>query len=335
MSLSTVGDLSQHFQSLRRTTQVKDRLQELSQELASGQKSDLATALGGNVGQLLSLDREIALLGNYRQSATEIGHTLGMMQGALESLDVLRERQAATSMTISDASSLPFVDGAARATRETFEEMVTTLNRSVNGRSLFAGTQTDGAALATSTAMLDNMALAFGTAATTADVLAAIDQWFDDPAGGFSTMGYLGSTGGAATRPIGQTQNVDLVATAERDELKEVLRAAAVGAIANVMADELPDHVRSELIQESGLQLLGSATSLNVLRAHMGSQEAFVEDKMVEQDAQLASLGIMRNGMTSADPYETAVRLQEVQQQLEMQFAVTARLSNLSLVNYI
>lgn len=335
MSFTSIGDLSQHFQSLRQTTQVKDRLQVLSQELATGQKSDLASALGGNVGQLLSLDREIALLGDFKQSATQIGHTLGMMQNALETVDFLRERQAATSMTISDASSLPFVDGAAKATRETFEEMVTTLNRSVNGRSLFAGVQTDAPALADATAMLDDLALAVGPATTSDDILAAIDQWFDDPAGGFSSMGYLGSVDGAASRPVSQTQSVDLGATANRTELKDVLRATAIGAMANVMADEIPDDVRRELIQASGLQMVGSATSLNTLRAEVGSQEAFVAEKIVEQEAQLTSFGIMRNGMTTADPYETAVKLQEVQQQLEMQFAVTARLSGLSLVNYI
>ena len=58
-------------------------------------------------------------------------------------------------------------------------------------------------------------------------------------------------------------------------------------------------------------------------------------EKLAEQEAQLTSLGIIRNDMTVADPFETAVRLQEVQLQLETQFTITSRLSGLSLVNYI
>ena len=49
----------------------------------------------------------------------------------------------------------------------------------------------------------------------------------------------------------------------------------------------------------------------------------------------ISTLQVSRNDIRSADPYQTATALTEVQTQIETLFAVTARLSRLNLVDYL
>ncbi len=331
----SVGDLSQHFQSLRQNGITKDRLLTLTQELSTGQKSDMTAELKGDVGRLLSLDREIEMFDSFKQNTVEVAQVQAMMQNALETIDVLRERQSSISLPITVATSRPIVESAAKSSTSAFTEMVATLNRQLGDKSLFAGVQTDGAAFEDASLMMADIVGTIGPSPTTSDVIAAVDFWFDDPAGGFATMGYIGDTGAAAERRIGPTQSASYVVTGQSEGVKDVLHAIAYGAAADALAGTITTEQQTELLKKSGVDLLSAATTLNGTRSELGASEAFVAEKKTEYETQLTALRIMRNDMTTADPFETALRLQEVQQQLETQFAVTARLSGLSLANYI
>ena len=63
--------------------------------------------------------------------------------------------------------------------------------------------------------------------------------------------------------------------------------------------------------------------------------EARVEDAAARLSARGTALEIARNDMSAADPYETATKLQNVQLQLETHYTLTARLSRLSLTEYL
>lgn len=51
--------------------------------------------------------------------------------------------------------------------------------------------------------------------------------------------------------------------------------------------------------------------------------------------AQRTSLEIAQNELSSADPYDTVMRLEETQFRLESLYTITARLSELSLVGFL
>ncbi len=80
---------------------------------------------------------------------------------------------------------------------------------------------------------------------------------------------------------------------------------------------------------------MSASGSLTALRADVGLEEERAAEAVTRNSALAASLTIMRNELALVDPYATAVALQDTETQLETQFALTARLSNLSLVNYL
>ncbi len=71
------------------------------------------------------------------------------------------------------------------------------------------------------------------------------------------------------------------------------------------------------------------------LRAVVGDAEAAIERARVRNGAELAAADLARATIVESDPFRAATDLQSVQGQLETLYAVTARLSRLSLTNYL
>ena len=67
----------------------------------------------------------------------------------------------------------------------------------------------------------------------------------------------------------------------------------------------------------------------------LGYAEARIEDSKVRQEAEASSLEIARNTLLGVDPFDVATRLTDAQQRLESLYAVTARLSRLTLSDFL
>ena len=200
---------------------------------------------------------------------------------------------------------------------------------------MFGGNDLNTAPMADPDVMLDELRLAVAGLTTAADIETAIDTWFDAPAGGFETTGYLGDETGVMTRTIDATQSVDVDVRADDQVLRDTLKALAKGALAADATLTIDIDTRQALQQQAGVDLLTVAAPMANLQARLGYAEGQVEEASVRIAAQQSSYGIARNDLVSADPFETAIRLQAVQQQLETQYTLTARLSRLSLTEYL
>ena len=84
-----------------------------------------------------------------------------------------------------------------------------------------------------------------------------------------------------------------------------------------------------------GDRLVGGSRGLTALQAAVGSVQATVEDAATRNEAEAMGLKIMHNKLASADPYESATALTEAEGRLEKLYALTARLSRLSLADYL
>ncbi|MFT5741978.1 MAG: flagellar hook-associated protein 3 FlgL [Paracoccaceae bacterium] len=335
MTLTSVGDKSQHFLSLRNNIALKTRLGTLVQELSTGQSSDLVAHLGNDQTRLLDVDRQLSLLKGYGRATTQTAQTLSLMQASLEQLDATRGQLASEMLAITSAGGASQRATAAQSARGAFESIVSTLNGRIADKSLFAGTAVDSAAIASPDTIMAELSAATMGATTATDVMMAVDAWFDAPSGGFETLGYVGDNGPAQTRRIDQGATVSLDAKADDPALRDLLKAVALAVLVADGALAGDEAAQTELLQESGLRLMANATELTHLQARLGSTEGRVQDVVTRQSARQTTLNLIRNELTSADPFETAAQMQEVQLQLETHYTVTARLSRLSLAEYL
>ena len=335
MSSTNIGDSSQHFQSLRQTAAIKTRLNTLSNELSTGRIADLSTHLNGDVAQLALLDRDLSMLDSHVQASGQLAQTLSEKQLVLSSLDTEQTALAARLITITASSSSVELESAEQAGQSGFERSASMLNTRLGDRSLFAGAAVDGPAVAKSDDMLASILASIGGAIDAATITAAIDSWFDDPAGGFATMGYVGDTGAAVTQRIGTTEVLTQDGRADERGLRDILKAGAFAAVSDALSGTLDTATRATLVRTGGDRTFAATDSLRQIASRIGEDEQRVEEITARQSAQRSTIAMARNALVAADPFDTATFLQSVQQQLELHYTATARLSRMSLANYL
>jgi flagellar hook-associated protein 3 FlgL len=92
---------------------------------------------------------------------------------------------------------------------------------------------------------------------------------------------------------------------------------------------------RAALAGASGEALLAAKDRLVALRAGVGDAEARIDRARGRTAAERAAAEMARAAIVEADPFRAAAELQAVQGQLETLYAITARLSRLSLTEYL
>lgn len=334
MPVSSLGDMTLHFQSLRNTGSMKTRLATLSQEMSSGIVSDITRSLKGDTRAFDALSNEISTIQAFQENNSETSNALDALQLTLQRADAQRENSSSSFLTITIDSSRNQTENAALSARAAFFDVVNGLNSSFGERSMLSGTAVDQLPFADPAAMLASIVADVGGATQKDDVIAAIDAWFDDAGGGFETVGYLGNQK-SLQRSISSDMSIELDAKGDDPAFRDVLKGFAYGAVAQEISATLPDRELADLIQSSGVQLLESADGFSYLQGQVGEVQQAVADGETANAHQLSTYELARSDLVKADPFETAIMLQDVQTQLETHFAVTARLSNLSLMDFL
>lgn len=332
MPTLSVGDLAGFFAATRHTSRLKTGLATLTQELGTGQSADLVARMGGDTGRLLHIDRRLSLIESHSGASQETAQTLAAMQAALAGLEGER---AGLALQILGHGNLPGKEqDLAGSAEASFVAMVRSLNFQAVGKPLFAGTAHISAALAAPEDMLADLAASLAGANDAQEVIARVSDWFNAPTGGFATMGYLGDDG-VMRRSLGDGQSVVLDARADDPAVRGLLEAVALTALIGRGALAGDIQGQRELIQESGRRLLAVTTPLVGVQARLGAAEARTDEALARLSAERAALMVARNDTAAADPFETASKLEEMRQQLERHYLVTARLSRLSLAEYL
>lgn len=334
MSVGSVGDMAQQFRSLRNGNTIKTELNALAGSLSSGKVADLTKALDGDTARFSGIRYSLSQLDSYNQVATETQQTLANIQTVLSKVDGSRSAAAERLLLVNDSSSVTQINEAASSSRGTFEEIVLALNTRTADRALMGGNGVNVAPLASAETMLADIETTIGGAVDQATISATVDAWFNDPAGGFFTSGYLGDAAAPAERRVSESRTIEVDARADDPAIRQVLQGAALAALANDLPG-LDQETRSGMLQEAASQLYGSASDLVAVQARIGFTEASVGRALAETNAQQNALQQAQNDLSLADPFETATRLQATQLQLETFFSVTARMSQLSLLRFI
>jgi flagellar hook-associated protein 3 FlgL len=335
MTMTSIGDLAGNFTNRLHTARIKSDLLRLTSEMSTGRPHDPVAHQGGDTARLALIERDIGIARSRVAAAAGLGHILTTMQTALDGIEGVRLGLVGQIIAVTAASDALELARAGEAGAAAFRDIVGQLNGTFGGLSLFAGTATDRPALADADAMLASLTAAAAGAATASDVIAAVDAWFNDPAGGFAMMGYLGDDGAPLSRRIDDGVTVTVEPRADHPALKDLMRAAAVVALSADPALGLPRSTSMTLVTGALPDLLSAAAPLTDLRADVGLEEERTAEAVTRNGALSAALSIMRNEIALVDPYATATALRETETQLETQFVVTARLAGLSLVNYL
>lgn len=329
----SLGDLAQSTLLRRHSAILKADMQKLSIEVVTGQATDTAVQVAGDLVPITAIDSALARLQSYGAVTTEAGLFAGAMQTALDTVDNLAAGLTAALFTaVSGANTGRLVAVSAEA-RQAFGTAVTVLNTRIGDRALFSGIKTDTSPLCDAETILAALETAVGGAASVSDVTAAIDGWFDAPEG-FAAVAYQG---GSQLEPysVAAGEEAELTITANDTTLRQTLKGLAMAALLDRGMLATQPEARVKLASSAADILLQNQIDRTDLSARLGTTEAKIANAAARNTAETTSLQMARNALTSVDPFETATKLQNVQSQLEMIYTLTARMSRLSLVNFL
>ncbi|WP_299047513.1 flagellin [uncultured Tateyamaria sp.] len=329
-----LGDLAQNFLLQRRGAALKTEMTRLNEELASGRISDVKSVLAGNVSYLSDIEGDLRTLSGYKVATSEAAQFASAAQSALDRIDTGVATLSTALITASSSAVGPVLDQMSVDAKNELSSIVTSLNTSSGGRSLFAGAATDRPALNGADTILADLRAAIAGNTTVDDISAAVDAWFDDPAG-FRASAYTGSDSALAAFQLAEDEQVSVSLKADDTVFRTLMKNTALAAIAADDSLALSGPAQQSLLQQAGEGLFEAKADLTAARSNLGSAEARIDTIATRNAARDTSLQFAKGALLQADPYDTATQLEAVQFQLQSLYTITARMSDLSLVNFV
>jgi len=316
-------------------TRLKSDLLRLGQELASGQHADISREVRGEFSTLAAMAQSVASLESHARSASETAILLESAQIALGTLQDVSADTAPSLISAGNNGHPALLQSSSSDARQNFDSVVAAINVRVADRSVFAGMATDRSPIVGGPEQLAEIKAVVSGLSDVSDVITAIDDWFMLPGGGFETFAYQGSQTALAPIPVSETEGVQFKVTAENMVLRRNLMSLALGALATDLPQITDRADQQRMMRLGGETLLTSQTDLAILRADVGALEAQTDQARARSQTALSVVELRRSALYEADPYQTATELELAQAQLEAVYTLTARISRLSLADFL
>lgn len=332
---NSFGDLAQSFLLQRRGAALKTEMARLNQELVTGQVADVKSLLSGNTSYIAGIENDMRRLEGYKTATDEAAFFTDAMQSALERVQEAGTGLSQDLLTTSKNGPEPVLDQLSRNARAELESILGSLNTFVGGRAVFGGIATGQNPVADADTIMMELqnALTAAGATTVDDILTAVEAWFASPTG-YAMSGYTGSPTALDPIRISADETVAVDITAENTALRNVIQSVATAALIEDTTVLLTVNQKRDLLDRAGIDLLGYQDGVTAIRAEIGAAQERIDRIATRNSAEATSLEFAKGALLSADPYETATKLEEVQFQLQSLYTVTARMSDLSFVNF-
>ncbi len=333
-------------------------LQRAGQEVATGRKADIFADLGPRAASTLTL--------RAREDDTQAyikanGILENKLQAMMTSVDAVRDSVDSVFQNALINVARP-VNGASALqmqARASLEVVIATMNISFDGDALFSGTASDRAPLTrwdavnpdtglSPEAVLQSIVTAPpATAAEAQAMIDDIDAVFDsayaaDPDADFEATFYNGTP---ALDSSGQPENrvsarieaglaLDYGVQANDQSFRDMLKGLAMLAVTDVskITDEAAYGTWMAKVTETLSS--GSQAALNT-SATIGFNQQVVDTAQKRLNALSLVQQMQISNYESVDPYEAVTRMTNLETQLQASYAVSARLNQLSFLNYL
>jgi flagellar hook-associated protein 3 FlgL len=333
MAQDSLGDMAQTFSLRRQNLALKTVVQRMSSEMTSGQVSDPAAAVRGDFRPLIAIDASLKRIDGFRAATTEAAAFTSAMQGVLTNVQEMTSQLIPALLTASNSAQPAHVNGVGIDAGEKFRSAVALIGTRMGDRAIFAGVETTGTALAGSEVILSALDAAVAGATTAAGVEAAVTAWFEDPAG-YATQAYVG---GASLSPVSVApgETAEITVTAADPVIRDTLKGLALAALLDRGVLAADPAERTTLARFAATALMETATARSDIAGRIGSAEQKIAEATSRNSAELLALRIARSDILGVDPFEATSALTDAQNKLEALYSVTARLSRLSLVDFL
>jgi flagellar hook-associated protein 3 FlgL len=318
-------------------------------EAASGRLADVGLGLGQQTARSISFRHDYARLSGIIDSNGLVATRLDGTQSALDGMQSIAQEFLDALAVAHDGSGDPSL--IRTAAENALKSLTASLNVTVNGEYLFAGIDTDTKPLsdyfadppsAARQAVADAFLARFGVSQTSpeaADISAEDMQDFldNDFAALFDDAAWTSDWSQASSRNVtSRISTNELIATGTNANEPAFRKLAeAFTMVADLGVGNLGDPAATAVI-DTAMKAVGEAIGgLTSLRANLGAAQARVSNANDRMSVERDILSTQINALEAVDPYETATRVNALLTQIETSYALTGRIQNLSLLNYL
>lgn len=329
--------------------QTQSQLAQVQSEVSSGNYADIGLTLGGTTGTSLSLKSEIDNLTTLTNTNAFATTRLSATATALTSL-------VSSAQTVSTALvAAPTAGGSTSSVQQTatsaLQQFIATMNTSVANQYVFSGDKTDTSPIAdyfssttsSSKAAVDSaFQTTFGTSQTSAGAStitgAQMSSFLDTQFNAlFSSSSWQSSWSSASSTDLQTNIAPGQSATTSVDANQGPFRqlAAALTMVTEFTGSNFSDDARNAVISKATGLVNSAISGLTSLEAGVGTTQQAISSANDSMSAQMTTLKSHVSDLESVDTYSLSTQLSQLQTQLETSYALTNRLQQLSLTNYL
>lgn len=328
---------------------LQQRIAVAQKELSSGRLADVGRTLGARTSEAVSLRQDLSRLNTITDINALVASRLEVSQQALNGAQQTAQSFIGTLIASRNTETGPAV--AQTAARAALSGLTDELNTTFAGEHVFAGINTDVQPLtnylgtptpANRQALLDAFAAEFGFSPSDALVASIIPSQmqsfidttlsalFEEPE--WSTTWSQASDENVASR-ISVSEEIDTSANANDVAFRKLAKSYSM--LIDLGVENMTRETYAAVV-EKAITFVGEAVQdLAVVQANLGTSQERVTKATVKMDAQMDILTNRINAKESVDPYDAAVRVTSLMTQLETSYSLSARIQNLTILNYL
>ena len=338
---------------------IQDDLRTAQKEVTTGRLADVGLGLGVRTNQTVSIRIERENNTRLRESNALIAQRFDTMQTALES--VAKTGEALLASLLSNGASDPGITASVQQAKAGMQQFTGALNSASGSRFLFSGAANDQPAIAfeavgggatsgyehnstakeaTATAFQAAFGFVQGDPAVAGISTVALEGFIDN---GLDSLFQLSGTGewqnwsnadgSAVYNRISESETLDVSYPASNEAFRNIAKAYVM--IADLGIEDMSGEARQLLTSRAIETLSLGLSQLTEIRSEIGGKQSRIE---VTEEALKSRNSVLTLSMASyeeVDPYEASTRVTTLMTLLETSYALTARISRLSILNYL
>ncbi|MBD1545697.1 flagellar hook-associated family protein [Roseibium aggregatum] len=347
MKMTYISTISMSDGARRQMMSQAGNVNKLQTELSSGRKFDVGLDLGSKTGETVTLRSEFEFLNTIADTNGLTASRLDVAQAAMEDMRGVAEDFLATLVAVRNSNGSNSVTQTEAAGN--LELLMSRLNTQLNGNFIFAGINSDVAPIndyndplqpnkiAADAAFLgqfgftqtDSNVSTITGAAMTAYLNGPFDALFADP-----NWGNDWSSASDQTVVSRISASEELTTSVSANEVPFRKLAQAFTMMSDLGNDNLGADAYKAVVDKS-ISLIGEAiVGVTNLMGEMGTAQERVSVANDRISIQTDILNQRINALENVNLEETSVHLNTAITQLETTYAISARIQQLSILNY-
>jgi len=350
MKTSFVSNLAMQNAMRMTISSGQTEIQKLNKEIVTGRYADIGLSLAAKTSNSVSLNSDVSRLKGILDSNSLVTQRLSASQSSMTLMADAAQQMLEAFITVNGSNDVNRLQIAQRDVESALGAFTIAGNTSSNGEYLFAG-------INAGTQPLEEY-LAAGSAPK-----AAFDATFlghfgfaqDDPAAANITVAQMNTFISTVLEPtftgadwntnwssasdtnissrISTNEVVSSSTNANSTGMRKFALAAVIGI--ELLNSPISDEVRTA-VNASAISYAGSAvTGIDSERSNLGVSESRITKANTALESQLSIITLHLGDVEGVDAYAASTRMQTLMDQIELSYTLTARIQQMSLMNYL